>query len=744
TGSTTGTGRSFPLGGAPSGTTTSGPHSSDLSNKADPRIDSDRDGSPGVGATSGFGSGTGATPGSAHQGDLSRSGLGGSSGAETGLATGAATGVPLPKGYGEESWAHDHGKHGHEYAGDPCENQPPVPGAVHFSSGPHSLDTANRLDPNVGGGATSGLEHATMDSTSHTGERHTGSGAVATGVGSSTTSAGAYQSSRGTPSTSTTQQPNTTAGSHKSDFLNKADPRVDSDLSKQRGTTTTSGLGGSGATSNTESITGREHHKGRDAALAGAGVGAGGTSAYGAEPSSTHNVPEGTSGSGYTNPYPPTSSSTGPVSSLPSSTVGSGLASSTTAPKSTTGPSSSTGLTSTLAEPRGINDPSATSDNHHHGRDAGLAGAGAGLGAGAAYQANKHLGSSHGDTTSGHSVDPTTTQQPLSESSRPNYGRGSDLTGAGTTGYHDPGHQPPTASRPTGQPISANDQPSDTGESNTGRNAALGVGVGGAAVAGGEELSRKDLEREQKAAHKQELKEEKHHQHELEKAEKKHEKAAHKQGLKEEKHHQHELEKAEKKHEKALAKEEAKQHHKEESQEGEKKHHGLFGFLHRDKTDKTLNEEEAARNEGLEHPGSGAAGAGVAGVDASMSEKEKHQLAKEHDRNRLHKDPPPGYGETRYAEEPKSGLGDSAAPGSHTTGLGNKADPDVTGRGNTFESDNTRDGQGRTAEPHTGLPGGTDSTPVHGYHPDGSSTTTGTTGGSSTGEGFGHLQDHPR
>ena len=598
----------------------------------------------------------------------------------------------MPKGYGEESWTHDHGKHGHEYAGDPCENQPAVPGAVHYTSGPHSLDTANRLDPHVGGGATSGLEHASMDSTSLAGERHTGSGAVATGVGSSTTSAGAYQSSRGTPSTSSTQQTNTTAGPHKSDFLNKADPRVDSDLSKQRGTTTTSGLGGSGATSNTESITGREHHKGSDAALAGAGVGASGTSAYGAEPSSTHNVPGGTSGSGYTNPYPPSSSSTAPVSSLPSSTLGSGLASSTTAPKSTTGPSSSTGHTSTLAEPQGMTNPSATSDNFHHGRDAGLAGAGAGLGAGAAYQANKHLGSSHGDTPTGHSVDPTTTQHPLSESSRPIYGVDSGLTGTGTTGYHDPRQQPTTASHPTGQPISANDQPSNIGESNTGRNAALGAGVGAGAVAGGEELSRKDLEREQKAAHKeelkeqkaahkQELKEEKHHQHELEKAEKKHEKAVHQQELKEEKHHQHELEKAEKKHEKALAKEEAKQHHKddhhkEESQEGEKKHHGLFGFLHRDKTDKTLKEDEAARNEGLEHPGSGAAGVGVAGADASMSEKEKHQLAKEHDRNRLHKDPPPGYGETGYAREPKSGLGDSAAPGSHTMGLGNKADPE--------------------------------------------------------------------
>lgn len=61
-GNTDDTGRSFPLGGASSGTTSSGPHSSDLANKADPRIDSDRDGSRGFGTTSGLGSGTGAVP----------------------------------------------------------------------------------------------------------------------------------------------------------------------------------------------------------------------------------------------------------------------------------------------------------------------------------------------------------------------------------------------------------------------------------------------------------------------------------------------------------------------------------------------------------------------------------------------------------------------------------------------------------------------------------------------------------
>ncbi|KAL9034811.1 MAG: hypothetical protein Q9180_005202 [Flavoplaca navasiana] len=827
TSSTNDTGRSFPLGGASSGTSTSGPHNSNIANKADPRVDSDRDGSRGVGGTSGFGSGTGATPGSAHQGDLSQSGLGGSSGGNTGVATGAATGFPLPKGYGEESWSHDHLKHGHEYAGDPCENEPPAPGAVHFVPGPHSLDTTNRLDPHVGGGASGGLEHATVDSASHAGDRQTGSGGLASGAGlgtsgvgayeskrdtpsasttqpsTSTAGVGAYDSSRGTPSTLDTQQSKTTAGPHKSDLLNKADPRVDSDLSKRQGSPTTSGLGTSGTTSTTATSTDREHQHSRDAAMMGAGAGLGGAAAYGAEKHASHKVPEGTSAPGYSNPYPPNSSAPGPnlgpassnAGGLPSSTSGltsttgptpsSGLPPSSTeptpsgltstmGPTSSTGPSPSsnmgssvreptgaTGLTSGHAEPKSMTDQSATSKDHHYGRDAGLAGAGAGVGAGAAYEANKHLGRSRDDATTSHSLDPSTTQQPMSGSSRPDYGRDAGVSSAGATGHHDSRHQPTAASGSSGQSISPYDEPSRTGESHTGRNAALGAGAGAAVVAGGEELSKKDLERqqkaahkeelkEQKAAHKQEVKEEKHHQHELDKAEKKHEKAVAAEHAKEEKHHQHELDKAKKEHDKAVAKEEAKEekhhqheldkakkehdkavakeetkHRKEESQEGEKekKHHGLFGFLHRDKHDKEPKEDEATRTDGLEQARSRETG--VAGADAGVAETEKH-----HDRNRLHKDPPPGYGATA-------------------------TDPSTSGRDGLIDSNGSRDNEGRAIEPTTGLPidvskgdgaGGTDATPVHGYHPEGSSTsgTAGTTGGSSTEGGFGHLQDHSR
>lgn len=85
-----------------------------------------------------------------------------------------------------------------------------------------------------------------------------------------------------------------------------------------------------------------------------------------------------------------------------------------------------------------------------------------------------------------------------------------------------------------------------------------------------------------------------------------------------------------------------------------------------------------------------------AGEFEGMSEADKLQHARQHDRNRLHKDPPPGYIEKKMEEQGMSG--------------GPERLPD-----------------GRVVDPHTGLPmdlskdptggaGGTDSTPVPGYH----------------------------
>lgn len=699
-------GRSFPLGGAAAaGTTTSGPHTSNLANKADPRVDSDRDGSGGLGSTGGYGTGTGATAGSVHQGDLSRSGAG---------ATGATTGESNPIGYSEKTWAHDHGAHGHEYVGDPCENEPPAPGAVHFIPGPHSLDTANRLDPHVSGGGI-GLESATATdpSTSSTGHHHPGrDAALGAGVGAAgvrayeasrdtpssstlgsghhsagrdtglggatgTIGAGTYESGRDVPSGSTTQPEMMTAGPHKSDMMNKLDPRVNSDLSKQQETSATTGTTGVGNTSTTDPFASREHHTGRDAALAGAGGAAvyEGAKHHGHDvtegtPSSGYgtrerDIPQGTSSSGYANPYPPGSSGTG---------VGSGPTSSSTYPSSSTGTAVGSGPTSSTTGATTSADPTSTGKDHHYGRDAGIGGAGAGVGAGAAYEANKHFGGSHGDTSGARSTGPISSQQPLSGTSGPDYGRDTGLTGVGSAGNYDSRHKPTATSGVASQPP-IYDERSRPQESHTGRDAALGAGAGAAAVVGGEELSRKDLEKEQKAAHKQEEKAAKQHQHEVEKAEKK---------------HHHDLEQAEKAHEKKLEKDEAK-HRKDEPQEGEKKHHGLFGFLHRDKPDKDLKEEEAARKARLEeesHPGVGtaatSAGGAIAGTEG-LSELEKHERAKEHDRNRLHKDPPPGYADPPtkgYASEVTGGTGTTAlaqggpvSSGSHFTALGNQADP---------------------------------------------------------------------
>ena len=196
------TGRSFPLGGSSAsggnGSRTAGPHSSNLANKSDPRVDSD--GSRALGNTghastsSGYGSGTGAIPNSDNQGSLGRDTIGAGAGT-VGLGTTRNT------GYGPESWEHDHQHHGHQYEGDLCgTGAVGGQGGPHFVSGPHVTDTANRLDPRVGtdiGGA------GTTDNSSghhHHGHRehhghHGEEAALATGAGGA--GLGALEADRG-------------------------------------------------------------------------------------------------------------------------------------------------------------------------------------------------------------------------------------------------------------------------------------------------------------------------------------------------------------------------------------------------------------------------------------------------------------------------------------------------------------------------------------------------------------------
>ncbi len=630
------------------GSNSTGPHSSNLANKADPRVDSDLDGSRNLGAT-GFGSGTGPTTGSAHQGHLGRdAALGAGAVGATGLAehelrgSGGTTGsdLPLNAGYGPESWEHDHSRHGHQFEGDPCGPEAHVPGP-HFSKGPHATDTANLLDPHVASpiipvGSTS---ESGLGSTTGTGVGQTGTGsshlgrdaALAGGVG-----AGAYEAGRGSsdPTSTSAGSASNTTGPHKSGLLNKLDPRVDADLSRQQGSTGTSGMSGIGGTSttgtsdypSTSSTTGRDHHLGRDAGL----VGAGGAAAYEAD-RHHHNTDSGITG----------------TSGIGSSGRG-GI-----------GPDYSTD-----SSMRGTGTTGTTGRDHHLGRDAGLAGAGGA----AVYEAEKHHGHHHpsGTTASGYenpysrsTVDPRVDTTPRTGTTGTgldsqtgtghHYGRDAGLVGAGGAAayeaekHHD--RHDPTTTAGT----------STHGDHHKGRDAAL---AGGAGATGGAEFSKKEAEKIQKEQEKE-----------------------HKKHVKEEEKHQKE--------------------HEKHDKHDEKKHGGLLGKLfHHDKAPKEERKEENLEREGLSdskhhghhHGAETAAGVGAVGAaGVGLTEAEKHQQAREHDRNRLHKDPPAGLvSQTEYADAPTGGYasqvtggtgttalaqGESVDRGSHLSGAGNKLDP---------------------------------------------------------------------
>ncbi|KAM7198744.1 hypothetical protein V8F20_006059 [Naviculisporaceae sp. PSN 640] len=173
---------------------TYGPHSSRLANALDPRVDSDLDGK----------------------------------GART---ANAASGGPTMHGAGTGAGMGMGGGMGMNHRGNNNNNIP------EGTYGPHSSRMANAVDPRVDSDADrsrmapGGMGHTGMGNT-HT---HSGAGAYgsATGVG------GAYGSSGPGPAPKT-------AGPHKSDLLNKLDPRVDSKTGAVSGS-----YGGAGANTHT-------------------------------------------------------------------------------------------------------------------------------------------------------------------------------------------------------------------------------------------------------------------------------------------------------------------------------------------------------------------------------------------------------------------------------------------------------------------------------------------------------------
>jgi len=181
-----------------------GPHSSRAANAADPRVDSDLDGSRNAGAHGTYGTTTG-------------SGLTGSHNA-TGAGYGT-TGTTTGAGYGSSN----------------------------TTAGPHSSNLANKIDPRV----DSDLDGSRNLGAAHTGNQTTG----ATGYSGNTTG----NSATGTANTGLTGNTgtrggisnSTNAGPHDSNLANKVDPRVDSDLDSagnRHGATTHGGILGSSGT----------------------------------------------------------------------------------------------------------------------------------------------------------------------------------------------------------------------------------------------------------------------------------------------------------------------------------------------------------------------------------------------------------------------------------------------------------------------------------------------------------------
>jgi hypothetical protein len=152
------------------GSTNAGPHDSNIANKLDPRVDSDRDGSRNMGASS-YGPG-----GIANESNT------------TGNYTPA--GVGSGNGYGSSNT----GALGNQQSGYPQTT----------TAGPHSSNLANKLDPRV---------DSDNDGSRNAGMAQTGQGAT-------------YNASTGPASQ--------TAGHHGSNLLNKLDPRVDSDASNNQ------------------------------------------------------------------------------------------------------------------------------------------------------------------------------------------------------------------------------------------------------------------------------------------------------------------------------------------------------------------------------------------------------------------------------------------------------------------------------------------------------------------------------
>ena len=551
----------------------------------------------------------------------------GSGSGATGTSTGSSTGL----GLGSSSTGHHHGQGPHRGEEAVLAGGAGAGGSGAYESRPDGGMTRS-------GHGSSSIGHHGRDTS------------LARG-GAGSTNDGSYDTEY--PGSSSSGPAPNTAGPHKSDLMNKIDPRIDSDLSKQQGITGTAEAGRGTSTTgasdpfSSSQTTGRDHHYGRDGSMVGAGT-ATGAGVYEAERHRRNQATGTTSGVGPSNPYG--SSDVDPrVDSSRSGTIGTGMdttgmgrdrhhgrdaglgagagtlayeaerhhgqpTQSSTLPSTTGGSAYDNMRGSTAPENR------TTGNDHHYGRDAGLVGAG-GVGA---YEVDKRLGShdrsgiasTPQDQLAGSGHQPVSSVFSEKHQPQPGHHHHGGIIGGGGTADE--------------QKIRDRGDQRIGGEHRTGRDAAM---IGGGTAAAGDAAYEADKPGHHgrsgpgtasnasysSSGYGNERAEDPgrdHHQwyanefleggtteplfigHSDEWYKKNEAKFAQKQHAKEEKALEKEHSRELKHHEKALAKEE-KSHEKaiEKSEkshdkQGEKKHGGLLGFLHRDKSDKTSKEED--------------------------------------------------------------------------------------------------------------------------------------------------------
>jgi len=237
------------------GSTNAGPHSSNIANKLDPRVDSDMDGSRNAGLSNNAAGTTGGLTGQHRM--QGTGGLAGQSRMQGGLG---GNNGPAPTTAGPhnndmlnkvdprvDSDADGRTNMGMAAYGPGGANSA-ASGPASGTAGPHRSNVANKVDPTVDsdadGSRNMGVTNHGPGAHHHHNQNHHGHhGATGGGIGG-----GMGGGIGGGPNSMATGPAPHTAGPHKSDILNKLDPRVDSDLdgSKTIGNTGTATTGHTG------------------------------------------------------------------------------------------------------------------------------------------------------------------------------------------------------------------------------------------------------------------------------------------------------------------------------------------------------------------------------------------------------------------------------------------------------------------------------------------------------------------